>query len=903
MIGKTLSHYRIASKLGEGGMGEVYLAEDTRLERKVALKVLPSDAAADPDRLVRFEREAKTVSQLSHPHICTLYDVGKEGGVEFLVMEYLEGETLAERLERRPVPLDEAVGYAVQIADALDTAHRQGVVHRDLKPANIMLTRDGSKLLDFGLAKLQPARADIGESALATEDRPLTQEGSILGTFRYMAPEQLEGKEVDARTDIFAFGAVVYEMLTGRKAFEGTSQASLIAAILEHDPPALTELVPVVPSALDRLVKKCLAKHPDSRWQTATDLADELRWVFDDSSQPGVAAPTVARRTSRDRLAWAAAGLALGALVAGIAVRTAVRQPPARPPTVQRFTVEPPVADSPIRMRLPVVSPDGRHLVFVGKDVAGGSRLYLRSMDELEAQPLAGTEGAFSATFSPDGESLAFITEPEHKLKKVPILGGAPRTLAEPSVGAASWGDDGHIYYSPSYPIASGGDPETHGLWRVPASGGPPEAVTTPDSEANEQSEAHAFPEVLPRSEAVLFTVATSRDPSAWNIAALSLKTGQLTTLISGGMIPRYAASGHLVFFKQGELWAAPFDPIRLQTTGSPVPVERGLMLHPEIPFGVGQYCLSETGSLVYVASVSGVFRDSTLVWVDRQGQTRPVTRERQSYWSPRFSPDGRRLAVHIGQTVGAQRDTQLWILELDTGSWNRLTYEGSINALPVWSPDGRWVAFMSNREEMGVFRKPADGGGTAEGLITGILQPNTWSPDGRFLVSGGGDLWTLDLADGKATPFLTTPAAEVGAAFSPDGRWIAYASDDAGGEFQVFVRPYPGPGEQQQVSSKGGTEPVWSPDGLGLFYRSGDRMMRVPVETEPTFRKGRPEVLFEGRYAVNEIVPGLRFYDVSPDGQGFVMVQRGEPQEEAQLVLVQNWFEELKRIVPTDEN
>ena len=877
MIGQTLSHYKIIEKLGQGGQGEVYLAEDSRLDRKVALKVLPQHLSDRADLRERFEREARAVSSLNHPHICTLYDIGEQDGIHYLVMEHLEGETLAARLEKGALPLEQTLQYAIQIADALDKAHRQGVVHRDLKPGNIMVTKSGAKLLDFGLAKLQATETPTNLSALPTEQASLTAEGTILGTLQYMAPEQLEGKEADSRTDIFAFGAVVYEMATGKKAFEGSSQASLISAIMSSQPAPMASLQEMTPPVLDRIVKRCLAKEPDERWQTAADLLSELQWVVEDGSQPDVPAPVVSKRENRERLTWGLVLLVVGVLVSLVVVWNLGSPPTPRP--VSRFAMALP-ADQELAFGLRHIlafSPDGTHLGYIANN-----QLYRRAMDQFEATPMLGTEGARSLFFSPDGQWIGFWASSQ--LKKVAISGGTPVTLDDTSQPyGASWGSDDTIVI--------GKGPE--GIWQLPGTGGTAEVLIPGDSTT---STWYHEPQILPGTETVLYTFSSSA--GEWDDAQViveSLATHERKVLINGGSNARFVPTGHLVYVRAGTLLAVAFDLSRLEVTSSPVPVVDDV--RQSSLTGLAEFSLSNLGALAYTPFSTAEQAD-TLVWVDRLGAVEALEAPPLTYVHPRLSPDGRRLAV------GGERD--VWIYDIPRDTLTRLTFEGT-NRQPVWTPDGNRVTFRSGRAgPLNLFWKPANGSGAAERLTTGeyVQVPESWSPDGQVLAFAedhpinGADIWVLSLEEeGKPLPFLQTPFYEAGPVFSPDGRWLAYVSDESGRR-EVYVQPYPGPGGKRQISTEGGDEPVWSPDGRELFYRIGDKMMAVDITSEPTFSAGTPRLLFEGQYRRR---PRARAnYDVSPDGQRFLMVKPGEQSGQAQIRVVLNWFEELKRLVPS---
>jgi eukaryotic-like serine/threonine-protein kinase len=906
--GTRLGPYEILSSVGAGGMGEVYRARDTRLNRIVAIKVLPPHLADKPELRERFEREARTIASLNHPHICTLHDIGHQDGIDFLVMEYLEGETLAQRLVKGPLPLEQVLQYAIEISDALDKAHRKGVTHRDLKPGNIMLTKSGTKLLDFGLAKLrQDAAPAVPFSQASTAKDTLTAHGTILGTLQYMAPEQLEGKEVDARTDIFAFGAVVYEMATGKKAFEGSSQASLIAAILEREPPAMSSLQPMTPPALDRVVKRCLAKEPEKRWQTGSDLCEELKWIAESGSQIRLA-PTAAVK-GMPALGRRTLILALGTLllVAAFASLATWNLKPAPAPTLQpvsRFTITlPPGQQLAALYSGPALalSPDGTHLAYVARQ-GSVQQVYLRAMDSLESKPVPDTEGAVNPFFSPDGQWVGFFAG--RKLKKISVSGGSALTLGNAAyTDGASWGSRALIVFPPTAASA---------LQQVADEGGTPQPLTR--LEKGEVS--HRWPEYLPGGKAVLFAAANDGINYAnTEVAVQSVGTGERRNLIQGGTQPRFSPSGHLVYAQRGSLMAIPFDPQRLTATGTAVPVVEGVL--QSTSSGAAQYSISATGSLVYVPG--GVqSAQSRLVWVSRNGAEQPVAAPLHTYFVPRISPDGRTVAVAIWE-----QETQIWQYDLSRDTLTRLTFEGSANFNPAWTADGKRITFDSNKEgPLNIFWQLADGSGSMQRLTTSpyINAPMSWSSDGQLLTftevnpTTGLDVWVLRMADPSASsgqapspgsgqarsvqPFLRTPFNEGAARFSPDGRWLAYASDESG-VFEIYVQPYPGPGGKWQISTEGGNEPVWNPNGRELFYRSGGKMMAVDIATQPGFAAGKPRMLFEGRYEAPPFP--IANYDVSHDGQRFLMLKPSE-QEAAptQINVVLNWFEELKRRVPT---
>jgi serine/threonine protein kinase/Tol biopolymer transport system component len=881
-----LGPYEIAAPLGAGGMGEVYRARDTRLERTVAIKILPAQLSSDPVRKQRFEREAKTISSLNHPHICVLHDVGHQDGIDYLVMECVEGETLAKRLEKGPLVLEQVLKYGAQIADALDKAHRSGVVHRDLKPGNIMLTATGAKLLDFGLAKPAVAPASMATlTAVATQTTPMTQEGTIVGTFQYMSPEQVEGKELDGRSDIFSLGAVLYEMLTGQRAFEGKSQLSVASAILEKEPEPISSVKPMTPPTLDHAIRRCLAKDPEERWQTARDLALELKWIAEGGSAvtPAPSAARVYRVRWPGALLWSVVSLLL-VVVTGLVIWNIK---PVPPQAVSRTVIALPPGQRLAGLDQPALalSSDGTHLAYVAIQ-SGIQQLYLRAMDSLEARPLAGTEGATNPFFSPDGQWLGFFAD--QKLKKVSLSGGAALILSDAALPhGASWGQ-GMIALAPAINGA---------LQQVPDAGGASQPLTR--LEKGEVSQ--RWPQFLPGDNAVLFTAALTN--ASWihaRVAAQSAGMGERRNLIQGGTEPCYAPSGHLVYAQGGRLMAVSFDSQRLAVTGVAVPMVEGVVQSSSS--GAAQYSLSATGSLVYVP---GDVRSAQrrLVWVTRSGTEQPVAAPAHNYLFPRLSTDGRRVAVNV-----TEQETQVWLYDLSREALTRFTFEGKYSGNPVWAPDGKLIAIQSVGEgpATNIYWQRADGSGGLERLTTSeyVHFPMSWSLDGQLLAfvevnpTTGYDIWVLRLSDRKAQPFLRTPFNESAPRFSPDGRWLAYVSDESG-HWEIYVQPYPGPGGKWEVSTGGGTEPVWNPNGRELFYRSGDKMMVVEIATQPSFTAGKPRVLFEGRYEPSPATSPN--YDVSPDGQRFLMFKTAEASDAAptQINVVLNWFEELKRRVP----
>jgi len=892
--GTRLGPYEIISQIGAGGMGEVYKARDTRLDRVVAIKVLPAHLADRTDLRERFEREARTIAGLNHPHICTLHDIGQQDGIAFLVMEYLEGETLATRLLKGPLPVEQVLQYAIEISDALDKAHRNGATHRDIKPGNIMLTKSGSKLLDFGLAKLkQDAAPAVPASQLPTLKENPTVEGTILGTLQYMSPEQLEGKvdTIDGRTDIFAFGAVVYEMATGKKAFEGKSSVSLMGAILKDNPPPISSLQPMTPPALDRVVKKCLAKEPEKRWQAASDVCDELKWIAEGGSQAGVPTPVVARHQPRQWIAWAsvAAAVLVAVLVASVAY---FRPAPAEVAPV-RFTIGPPENGVfPPFQNFPnsfSLSPDGSKLAFVATDSSGRSQLWIRALDSPIAQRLPGTENPTQPFWSADSRFLGFSAE--RRLKKIAVSGGPAQTVAEGfPTGGGSWSREGVILFAQAQAVGPT-------LQRVSAAGGATTPVTALDGSQKENG--HFWPHFLPDGNHYLyFARSTNAENNAIYVASLDSEERKL--LLNANSNPVYVSPGYLLFNRQGTLMAQSFDAGRLELTGEAIPVAEGVTLNAAT--GRAAFSASENGVLAYRGGEGATQR--TLVWVSRNGTEQPLAAPARNYQQPRLSPDGRRLGLQIDE-VGSQ----IWIFDLARETLTRLTFEGNRSEIPLWTPDGQRITFYATPEgPQNLFWQPADGTGKRERLTTANFShvPGSWSPDGQLLAfnenvnSGGRDIWVLRLSDRKAEPFTQTPFIEGAPQFSPDGRWLAYISDESGRP-EIYVQPYPGPGGKWLLSTEGGTEPMWNRNGRELFYRNGDRMMSVEVRTQPTFSAGRPRMLFERQYVTSPFPQTFPHYDVSSDGQRFLMVKQGG-QTPAQINIVLNWPEELKSRAPVKQ-
>jgi len=905
--GTRFGPYEILAAIGAGGMGEVYKARDTRLGRDVAIKVLPPAAADDPVRLRRFEQEARAVAALNHPNICALHDVGCEQSdetpVHFLVMEYLEGDTLSQRLRQGPLPLALALECGAQLADALARAHRQGIVHRDLKPANVMLLKLGAragvphvKLLDFGLARLRaptPADADGGSVATRTT---MTRPGSVMGTVPYMAPEQLEGKEGDARTDLFALGSVLYEMLTARRAFQGASEASVISAILNAEPPSVSSLQPLTPPALDRLVRRCLAKDPDARWQHAADVAEELRGISADS----VATQPARITRPRWRRGWVGAVslLLVAAAVAWVAIS---RLSPRSSPALAHFALTMPGrtvlgTSSPTHF---AVAADGGGVVYVG--VSGGrSQLYWHDLYGPGGWALAGTDGGQTPFLSPDGHWVGFWRD--GKILALPLRAGrvtegslVKEVATTDTVRGASWSADATIVYG----VLGGG------LWRVAASGGQPQRLTEPDRSKNEVD--HRWPTVLPGGRHVLFTVqhASGRQERC-AIAVLSLDTLRITRDVERGVYARYLRSGHLVFGRYGTLLAVPFDLKAVKVTGSAAPVVSDVLFNYAMNnFG---FDVAADGTLVY-ANWRAEPASNALVWVTREGgDLEPALPDRRAYDSFNFalSPDGQRVAV----TIEADTYNSIWICDLRDRRCQRVNVQAD-GYSPIWSPTGDRLAFSSNRDgPLNLYVVAADGESAPVRLAAAasMQAPGSWSPDGRFLAyveqqTGAAPYETRVLAlDGRTAPGRWGPeGAEVTEpAFSPDGRWLAYQSRESG-KWEVWVRPFPGPGQKRRVSgSDGGLAPAWSSDGSEIFYldhMKDTRIMSRRVESTSPWRLADPRVAFALPFALdNESEWTAKAFAVAPGGRRVLVVQPDErtPKDVNALQVIRNWPEEV---------
>jgi serine/threonine protein kinase len=887
--GTRLGPYEIVAPIGAGGMGEVYKARDTRLERTVAVKVLPAHLSASADVRQRFEREAKTISSLSHPHICALYDVGNQDGVEFLVMEYLEGETLSDRLVKGPLAFDQVLRYGLEIADALDKAHRQGIVHRDLKPGNVMLTKSGVKLLDFGLAKaVAPTAARSGASltALPTQaGKDLTAEGTILGTFQYMAPEQLEGRDADARTDIFAFGAVLYEMVTGKKAFSGRSQASLISSIMTSEPAPASSVAPTAPPAFDRVVRTCLAKDPDDRWQTAHDIAVQLRWIQEGGSAISPAPAITRRRTVGRVLPWIVAALAMAGL-ATLLVRDRLRPPAALP--VMRFSILPPektifTPPGELSSSQFALSPDGHSIVFVANSSNGRPLLWVRSFDSFAAVPLNGTEEALHPFWSPDGRSIGFFTPTA--LKRVEVAKGAPQKLCDAVAGrGGAWNGSGVILFTHSANTP---------IFRVPETGGDPVAATVLDAARGEDR--HRFPVFLPDGKRFLYWARAPRtDYTGVYVASLDSPNGRL--VVKAQAMGLYAA-GRLLTVQQGTLVSFPFDEKAARVTGPPTRIAETVPTGN--PPGYAPFSVAGREALAFSSPVA---KSRQLVWFDRSGRKVGTVGEAGDYSTPRLSPDGKKLAVAIREQ--SKSDTDLWLFDFSRQTWSRFTFDPAAERAPLWSPDGTRIIYTVGgiTSVLDLYEKPASGSGEPRLAVGSSFDkfPTDWSRDGRFIVYhsfGGKTFWDIFVAPmdgGKPFPFLATKAIEVQGQISPDGRWMAYASDESG-RLEIYVTRFPDKHGRWQISSNGGTQPSWRGDGKEIFYLGPDQaLMSVGVQAGDSFESGAPTTLFRASFPM--LVPAYwANYSATPDGQRFLVSELVSETASTPINVTLNWTAELK--------
>ena len=879
--GTKLGPFEITSALGAGGMGEVYLARDTRLGRDVAIKVLPQHLSDNAEVRSRFEREAKTVSSLNHPHICTLFDVGREGETDYLVMELIEGETLAERLSKGALPTADVLRLGGQIADALDRAHRAGVIHRDLKPANVMLTKAGAKLMDFGLARatgLAGSGSGSGSTMAALTSSPtvaqaLTAEGTIIGTFQYMSPEQLEGGETDARSDLWALGCVLYEMATGRRAFDGKSQASLIGSIMHTVPSPASQHAPMSPPALDQLVAACLAKDPADRVQCAHDVKFQLAWMAQ-SSVSGLAAPTLA--TVKRRPNWLPVGIAAAVgILATALVMTLLGcggHGASGSAIAQRYSLGHANLSA---SSTPALAPDGTYAIFSASS-GSSSQICRRDLASLEMTPIEGTEGGAAPFFSPDGEWIAFVTA--DAVKKVPAGGGLAQVIVtEPRVDAGAWGRDEMIYLTPR----AGGSDGVTALARVASRGGTLERVATLDSTRSEVET--WLPEIMPDGRTVLITVS---DATGFHLIGIR-PDGTRKAVVANAICGRFDASGRLVYFdtNSSAVLAAPFDPLKLELTGAAVPLTDAVRLQ-------NLFALGREGTLLYVPEASAG-SNTEVVWLDRKGKAMPAFETRGDWMQPRVSPDGKRVLL---RKVGTS--CELWVFDTERSALSRIVQDGDTHDA-VWSPDGSRIAYDRTGAPAAMVTLTASGARETVTLAEGSERgaPQSWSRGGDLLTyvrSGRGtrqDIWIRPM-DGSApaSAFLASPAREDQPAISSDGRFIAYRSGETGTD-EIFVRPYPPTGTAWQISAGGGGSPVWSRDGRELYYLTGNKLMAVPVDIRAGFHAGAPVELFEGAIATAR----LRDYDAAPGGRFIAIRGTAGPAALPEIRVLLNWRSGLK--------
>ena len=871
--GARLGPYEIQSPLGAGGMGEVYRANDTRLDRRVAIKVIHSDLSCTPELKSRFEREARVLSSLSHPHICALHDVGTHGQLEFLVMELMDGEALSERLRKGPLPVSAVVRLGMEIADALAAAHRLGVVHRDLKPSNIMLTANGAKLMDFGLAKPSIATrgtesavvAGLMTATMQSPSTPLSSAGTLIGTVQYMAPEQIEGKEADVRSDIFALGTVLYEAVSGRPAFQGKTQLSVASAILQKDPPPIIIDSPEIglPS-LEYTIRTCMAKEPDERFQNAYDVKLQLGWL---SSQTTLKHPSPGTRKTTIALIVMAAMIV--ALLSTLVIRELKNQHAVWSYGLTRFTMAlPPQQELSVNNTLAVViSPDGKTLAYVAAD-KGVSHLYTRRLDQFESVVIPGSEGTTFPFFSPNGDWIAFFSQ--GKLKKAPVNGGEPVVICEvPTFFGGTWTPQDTIVVAvPNYGLAS-----------VPASGGTLQKVLL----ATKDIIYPQGPAWFAGGKWIAFTdfLAVRR-----SIFAVKLSTGEVKLLLRNAQAPSYVA-GRLVYFEGGTLWSVPIDPENMTVQGNATQITSGISEE----LYIAQSSISETGVLAYAPGPVGSFARNVYL-VDRKGEEQKLDIPPRDYVDPTISPDGRRLACLFRSVTGQQ----LAVLDRDSNLFTTLVSSG-LNAAPVWTPDGKSLIFDGvDPQRRAIYRISADGSSTPQVVRTTLLNSHVTSVAGGYAAvmvndpTTSADLWLLNLGNPEdMRPFKNTPAAERQGSLSPDGHWMAYVSNESGAP-EVYVEPVPGPGGRRQISSDGGEEPRWVRNGREIIYRNGTKVMSVPVQAQSILQLGKPVELFDRKFDRGLGVDG---YDVTQDGSAFVMT-RSEHAAPTEIRVIIGWLDSL---------
>ncbi|MEO8725913.1 MAG: protein kinase [Acidobacteriaceae bacterium] len=896
--GIHLGPYEIQSAIGAGGMGEVYRARDTRLERTVAIKILPAHLSGDAEARQRFDREARAISSLNHANICTLHDVGHQDGVDYLVMEFLEGETLAERIAKGPLSTEQVLRYGTEICEGLERAHRTGVIHRDLKPGNVMLTKSGAKLMDFGLAK--SAAAAVSASSLSgvtfAPDKPLTSAGTVVGTFQYMSPEQVEGKEADARSDIFALGAVLYEMATGKRAFEGKTTASVIAAVLERDPEPISTVRPMSPPALDRLVKACVAKDPDDRIQTVHDVKLQLKWIAEGGSQTGVPAIILHKRKNRERFAWALASVLL---IAGLAAGYLLRPVPAAPSLRVALNLPPRFRLDPYNPSL-ALSPNGGRLALAATGPDGLQRLWLRSLSGEGLQPLPGTEGATYPFWSPDARFLGFFAN--YKLKKIEIATGSVQSLcAAPSGRGAAWGHDGKIIFAPSY---------ASGLYMVAADGGEPSQIT----QVLKTGESHRLPQFLPDGKHVLFFTASLNGAADAGIYLLDLTSKKVEIIQREHNEARYLQPGYLVFLRGRDLMAERFDVVHLRKGGEAVKLAENVT--PNAPRFSGAYTFSDNGLLLFATSPESATNQVTIFNSD--GGLVKTLGQPLHFDNVMLSPDGKRVAL-LAQDPQSGTDSKpdFWILNMATGASARIAAKVSPRLLslsrssPVWLPDSRQIAYADADSNLNV--QIADSFSPSRHVLTlpKNVPNNTTalSPDGKMLAlteigASGPDIVIQPLGgDRKPFPFITTAGSENRqGTFSPNGKWFAYTSDESG-RFEVYIVPFPAAAGKLQVSSGGGQAPDWIEGGRKLAYINSERKLvaaelkysgqQVSVSRSREMFGGKPLPALPGPEAsFNGNAPNY----ITPDGKLVVLAVPTDLNSITPLTLVTNWAAGLKK-------
>jgi len=876
-LGTKLGPYEIAAPLGAGGMGEVYRARDTRLDRTVAVKILPAQFTSDPVSRQRFEREAKVISSLNHPHICVLHDIGHQDGVDYIVMECLEGETLAKRLEKGPLLLEQVLKIGREIAEALDKAHRHGVVHRDLKPGNIMLTAAGAKLLDFGLAKPAAPMVTLATmTAMAPQQSPVTQQGTIVGTFQYMSPEQVEGKDLDGRSDIFSLGSVLYEMATGKRAFEGKTQLSVASAILEKEPKPVSAVKSTSPVALDRAIRKCIAKEPDARWQSAGDLGSELQWIGEGGSQSEGA--EWSGQKSWSRAGWqAAAGLLL--VLGGV---TAAWWSTSRQGGQAMHFASPFQAVA----NFVALSKDGQTVAVVAyAEQKNKYMIWTYKVGERNATVVAGTEDASNPFWSPDGKWIGFFAQ--GKLKKVDAQGTSVLVLADaPNGRGGAWNQDGVILFTPDV---------FTGVHQISAAGGTAREITKLDPARAESS--HRWPTFLPDGRHYLYLAANFSGDFEKNAVFLgSLESTEKKMVLSASSNAVYAEPGYLVYLRDSDkaLVAQRFDRRSYTVSGDPLVVQNGVRYLSQIDLAL--FDVAGKRTLVAQTGVGAV--TSQLTWFDRNGKSVGVFGKPGSYANPSLAPDGRRVA--FDQTNPNGRMFGIWIHDLKADAVFRLTLDPSLNQMPVWSPDGKWVIFTSNRTRFNrLYRKSADGSGAEEQVVDlGARQEVCWdwSQDGKYLlVRKDSEMWGLTVADNQAMLYLRVKGAVRNGQFSPDGKWVAYASNESG-IWEVYVSPFPEANSKWQVSRGGGEEPRWRSDGKELFYLSGDKkLMAAEVKTGSSFEAKDPVALFQTRSRQRISSQDMFSYSVSRDGNRFLINTIVDEPNAAPFSITLNWAAELE--------